>query len=146
MSKFNTPSYELDDIFDINCKKYNSYKKVQEECKKQVEELISKYPNIIFTGFQKPDELFFVPDRVILLVRYDYYSYYKYMINLSRYLGNNYLNYFLLNMRTLNEFTNFVILSYKLIIQDYPDAIILDISKAEKYINNIKMAPDSYLE
>lgn len=150
--------YDLDMIFDNNCKKYSTYELVQEGCKKDIEEIIKNSANIVFVGYQGKEQLFFTPDIVILLIRTDYEYYYRQkLIKDFKFLClhyNEYENiimktninelssYFTYNeivkMRSLQEFIDWVQLVNKLIIDDFPNAKNYTFSEVIEYINNVK--------
>lgn len=69
--------YDLDDIYENNWKKHRKIETVLKGVKKDISELISKNKNILFVGAYDSEQIFFVPDVVIILVRTDYEKYYR---------------------------------------------------------------------
>jgi len=158
LSNLSIKGYDLDIIFDNNCKKYSTYELVQEGYKKDIEEYIKSNNNIIFVGYQGKEQLFFTPDIVILLIRTDYEYYYRqkllkdfkflcvhhneYENIIMRTEINELSNYFIYNevvkMKTLSEFINWLKLVNQLVIDDFPNAKICTFSEVIDYINNLK--------
>jgi hypothetical protein len=136
--------FDLDNIFNNNCNKYISIEKVQDGCKKDIQEIVDTHSNVVFVGFQGPDELYFIPDIVILLERNDYEKYYnekrkkdlKFLIenqkvlhklfleNNNEFIHNFYYNE-IINMNTLDEFKESIYKINKLIKQNFPNLIQL---------------------
>lgn len=157
LSKLSIHGFDLDDIFDNNCKKYNIFEKVIEEYKKDINDIISKNSTVVFVGYQESKQLFFKPDIVILLIRNDSEKYYrqtlirdlhficKNHIELEHIFEKNPINeinsYFsyneIVSIKTFDIFKNSILRINKLILDDFPDVKTLTESEVIEYIKTV---------
>jgi len=146
--------YDLDDIYENNWKKHRKVETVLKGVKKDVSELISKHKDIVFVGAYDPDQIYFTPDVVIILVRTDYEKYYRQKLvrdlkilcdNQNEYnelfmkspLDEIKLNFKyneIVNMRSIDEFKAWVLKINNGFKELYPQAKMLQFNEIAPYV------------
>jgi Cdc6-like AAA superfamily ATPase len=154
LSKLFIQGFDLDNIFDNNCKKYNTFEKVIEEYKKDINDIILKNSTVVFVGYQESKQLSFKPDIVILLIRNDFEKFYRQkLISDLHFLCENQVeleNIFtkkppneissffsyneIIGMNTFDKFKNSILTINKLILNDFPDVKTLTESEVIEYV------------
>lgn len=157
LSKLNIKGFDLDNIFDNNCNKYNTFEKIMEEYKKDINDIISKNSTVVFVGYQESKQLYFKPDIVILLIRNDYEKYYRQkLIKDLHFMCKNHIelenifeknpiseisSYFshneIVGMKTFDKFKNSILTINKLILDDFLDVKTLTESEVLEYIKRL---------
>jgi GTPase SAR1 family protein len=155
LHKLPIKGYDLDDIYEANWKKHRKVETVQKGVKKDIESIVLKHKNVIFVGLQGKEQLQFTPDKVYVLIRNDYDQYYrdklvrdlnllcKYRSEFEDVLRKKPFEEFrdhfwsndIVNMKSLDEFKQFIEKIHKGIRADFSKAEFLT---ASEIIKNIK--------
>ena len=142
LEKISIKGYDLDDIYESNWKKHRKFETVQKGVKRDINILLSKHKNIVFVGLQGKEQLPFSPDLVYILVRKDYEQYYrdklvrdlnllcKYKKDFEEVLAkepfDEFRNHFwsndIVNMKTFDEFKQYIDKMNKSIQADFSEA------------------------
>lgn len=137
--------FDLDDIYENNWTKHRKIETVQKGVKKDIDKLISLHEDILFVGLQGREYLTFTPDIVYVLVREDYEQYYrdklvrdlnllcKYKDEFTAVLKKKPIAEFrehfwsndIVNMKSLDEFKQYVQKINKSIQADFPKSNLL---------------------
>jgi len=154
LQKLPIKGYDLDDIYESNWEKHKSFERVKKGVKKDIDLLLSKHKDIVFVGLQGKEQLLFTPDKVYILVRKDYEQYYrgklirdlnllcKYKKDFEEVLAkepfDEFRNHFwsndIVNMKTFDEFKQYIDKMNKSLKEDFPDAEMLT---SDKIINKL---------
>ena len=142
LKSLSVKAYDLDDIYENNWKKHKKVDTVQKGVIKDINILVSKNKNIVFVGLQGKDTLPFTADVVYILIRKDYEHYYrdklvrdlnllcKYKTDFEEVLKkepfDEFRNHFwsndIVNMKTFDEFKQYVDKMNKSIQADFSEA------------------------
>jgi predicted ATPase len=154
LKKLPIQGYDLDDIYASNWEKHRKIETVQKGVKKDIDILISRHKDIIFVGRQGKEDLVFNPDKVYILVRTDYETFYRgklvrdlnYLCRdrkelekmlLTEPLDNIQFHFWsndIVKMKSFSDFKLYIEKENKIIQKDFPEA---DKLTADKILNNI---------